>query len=975
MFRRVFVSLCVLAMLASAAGFAATTGRLTGTVKDNEDLSLPGVTVQISSDKLIGGPQVAITGGEGGFAFNLLPVGLYTVTATLAGFQTATGQVRVNLDSTASVEFVLRPDQFVGEVVVEATVPVVDTTQVNSQQVFDQDFLQNAAVGASGRDYLSILSQAAGVAGSGNASVYGGSLSDNSYLIDGMNTTDPVTGTFGTNFNYDAIQEVSFQTGGFEAEFGQATGGIINLVTKSGGNDFSGSLDIRYRDQSFSENGRHFDRDEQKSSFEDYSVTLGGPILRDKLWFFVSGEHVDTKRQPVNALFHRNYQGENFIGKLTWQMVENHRAVFKISGDPAEIPGVNASEFVLPSGARQQDQGGTNSSFELNSVLSDSLLLNVRVAFNRGYIQSFGANSPESASAHYNNDTGILSGNSFGNSDDNRDRDQYAASLTYFLDNFGGSHEFKVGIEYNKLMYSSIYFYNGGGYFTDRGAEGIDFIDLNGDGYNNEYVTLLEPEEEVKNPINSNGDITTFFVQDSWRPISNLTIKPGLRYEDVRLDNHMGDQIADMEEWQPRFGFAWDIKGDAKWVFRGSWGRFMDPTALSLPDIASGVTRITHPYNTLEYYCNQTNGHLCSVDDLPPSWDTMEWTNWDGIQYTLIDNRNETTVYNPSQTIDQVGLGNLNAPYADELILAIETQLAPETSFELTYVNKETTDFFDDTCSNNTWMWSDDPMPSLDDPSTWTTASGCEFYMITNVPTYYRKYKALIGKFETRGDWWHLLVSLTNSSSRGNTAINALNYQPPSGDYFPLNFINEKGYLPDHRKNRLKVSGYALLPWDITVGLDGYWSDKGHITPYSTVDNLADAPEAAMDFYGVSDDILQYIYSGDGILLSGYGISLAPRGSVKTKPIWNVDLQISKAFRIKQVDLSVVLAIYNVVGRELDSYFNSTAFWQNEDYGEPVVIGQHPTTGEDIINYYVPIGKPLNYTLPRRYELGFRVEF
>jgi hypothetical protein len=250
MFRRILIALCVVGLLAASVGEAVTTSRLRGTVRDNQGIALPGVTVQISSPSLIGGPQVAISGGEGGFVFNLLPVGMYTVEASLVGFQTVAAEVRVNLDREAQVDFNMIPEQFEGEVIVEAIVPVVDTAQVNTQEVFDQEFLQQAAVGTAGRDYLSIISQAAGVAGSGNASVMGGTVGDNSYLIDGLNTTDPLLGTFGTNFNYDAIQEISFQTGGFEAEFGQATGGIINLVTKSGGNEFSGSFDIRYRDQS-----------------------------------------------------------------------------------------------------------------------------------------------------------------------------------------------------------------------------------------------------------------------------------------------------------------------------------------------------------------------------------------------------------------------------------------------------------------------------------------------------------------------------------------------------------------------------------------------------------------------------------------------------------------------------------------------------------------------------------------------------
>ena len=161
MLRRLLVSLSVVMLLGVSVSFAATTGRMAGTVMDNEGVALPGVTVTIQSDKLIGGPQMAITDVDGRFMFNFLPVGAYTVEANLPGFQPATAEgVRVALDRVATVEFRLIPEQFGGEIVVEATVPVVDTAQVNSSQVFDENFLQNAAVGTAGRDYLSIIGQA-----------------------------------------------------------------------------------------------------------------------------------------------------------------------------------------------------------------------------------------------------------------------------------------------------------------------------------------------------------------------------------------------------------------------------------------------------------------------------------------------------------------------------------------------------------------------------------------------------------------------------------------------------------------------------------------------------------------------------------------------------------------------------------------------------------------------------------------------
>jgi hypothetical protein len=988
--RRVLVSLCVIALLASAAGYAATTGRLNGTVKDNEGLALPGVTVQITSVNLMGS-QVAITGGEGTFNFAALPVGMYTVEASLVGFQGAVGEVRVSLNRTGSVAFTLVPEQFADEIIVEATVPVVDTAQVNTQQIFDQDFLQNAAIGTAGRDYLSIISQTAGAAGGGNSSVFGGTSSDNNYLIDGLSTTDPVTQTFGTNFNYDAIQEVSFQTGGYEAEFGQATGGIINLVTKSGGNDFSGSLDIRYRDQDFGENGDHFDKDDQASSAENYSMTLGGPILRDKLWFFVSYEYVNTKRQNVGAQFVREYDGQNYIAKATWQIANSHRAVIRYSGDPADIPGANSSQFVEPAASYTQEQGGAIWGAELNSVLSESLLLNVKGGINRSNLDGGPTNGTRNESVHYNQDTLITSNNYWETFTGDRDRDEFGANLSWFLDDFAGSHEFKFGAELSLQSFTEADWRNGAGFIYDQGASDVIFDDLNGDGYYNEYVSVEEvvvgeipgynPDGslnqaalDVQRSVKTTGDVTTFFAQDTWRPTPNLTIKPGIRFDNVALDNAVGERVADMDRWQPRFGVAWDISGNAKYVARASWGRFMDPTALTIATFANGLDDIRHEYDTMEHLCNA--GFPCDRAFLETLFQTesIDWTNGEGFNYVLFDTRG-TTIYEPAQTVDQAGYGSLETPYADELILAFEMQVAPETSFEITYVDKETKNLIEDTCSNNNWVWdSSVPAPDIDDSSTWTTSSGCTHYVIANHNYLYRDYNAIIGKFETRGDWWHGLFSWTHSESKGNNESTAAwSYARGDIDTFPVNFTNIKGYKSDHREDRLKASGYMLLPGSWTIGLDGYWSSAGHITTQSTCAAYSGASQEVRDFYGIGNEYDE-MCNFEGGVWGGYDIFLEPRGNTVTKSTWNMDLSVSKAFTVGPTDMSLIFSVYNLFDRELDNTFNGTAFRVTDEdsgLGEPV----YSESSGELINYYIPIGQPLSYRLPRRYELGFRVTF
>ena len=969
MVRRVTVTLCLVALLASAAVFAATTSRMTGEVYDNEGQPMPGVTVQISSDKLIGGPQVAISDANGRFTFNLLPVGMYTVEANLVGFQPVTGQVQVALDRTAQIIFNMIPEQFGGEIEVSARVPVVDVAQVNSSVTFDEQFLQKAAVGSANRDYLDMIGKAAGVAGSGNASVFGGSSSDNSYLIDGLNTTDPTTGTFGTNFNFDAIQEMNFQTGGFEAEFGQATGGIVNLVTKSGGNEFSGSLDIRYRDQNMTENGDHYDRDEQDTLYQSISGTLGGPILRDRLWFFGSLEKVDTSRQNQDVRFPREFDGWNYIGKLTWQVADSHRAVLKYSGAPADV--TLWSDIYTDISARgNQYQTSDIWQGELNSVLSESVLLNASVGFFSNEINAGAYNDDTETSGHSLRveDRSLVAPQDFpyfyhsypSTSLNDRFRDEYRVNTTVFVDDFLGSHEFKLGAEYSDMQFDIASWYNGGAFIYDQldgsAPGGYQFQDINGDGYFNAWMTLKEPLETARDTTTSTGDILTFFAQDAWRPHPNVTVKPGVRFDNVGLANHIGEAIADMDSWQPRLGIAWDITGNSKYVLRASAGRFMDPTALSIPSFASGVTEIYHDYNTMEFYCNATRGLLCDPDDFPASFgDPIFFTSGEGNQYVLFDNRTEPTIYDPAQTLDQAGVGHLETPHSDQYIIAFETQVARDTSIELQYVNKRTENIIEDTCSNNSWAWGDGERPSLDDPSTWTTGAGCEFFMITNFEDFYRDYEAFILQAETRRERFHLLASWTYSDSYGNTANGALqSYATELADFYPVHFFNREGNLPDHREHRFKLNGYYLFPRNWTVGFDGFYSSAGHQTVFSTCANLqnADPDDPLFAQFGTShSDLVSYCSTGDGAFLGTTDIFISERGAYETKSIWQLDVQASKTWNLNKFDITAVFTVYNILDNEADQSFNTEAFVSRE------------------------VGETVTWWLPRRYEVGFRIEF
>jgi hypothetical protein len=178
----------------------------------------------------------------------------------------------------------------------------------------------------------------------------------------------------------------------------------------------------------------------------------------------------------------------------------------------------------------------------------------------------------------------------------------------------------------------------------------------------------------------------------------------------------------------------------------------MDPTTLNIASMASGVVTENYAqYGTLEYFCNASRGNWCTVEDLPASLQALafDWTDWEGTEYTLINNRSESTS-EPSLTLTETGLGELQAPYSDQLILAYETQVAPQVALEVTYVNKSGEDLIDDTCAaiRGPGMASSRPRR----PSTWTRQ--LQRWLIVNMPTYERLTPASSGRGAQAGAGW-----------------------------------------------------------------------------------------------------------------------------------------------------------------------------------------------------------------------------
>lgn len=889
------------ALTASSLFAATTTGQLKGKVVDASGAALPGVTVTVTSPSQIGGPKVTVTGADGSFTFPALVPGEYKLNASLDTFQPLERDaVQVRLDRTTEIQITLgQPTTETIEVTAEA--PVVDPEQVATAQTFTTQYLENAAIGSANRSYQDVLTQVGGVAlqagAGGNPSVYGSTLGENAFLVDGIDTTDPVTATFGTNFNFDAIQEISFLTGGFEAEYGRATGGVVNVLTKSGGNEFSGTADVRYKGDSFTQSGDHFDPDTESSKKIVPGATLGGPIVRDKLWFFLADQYNDSKTREAFETATERFKGNYYLGKLTWQINPSWQAALKHTGDPADIDNSNISIGIAPEAATFQEQGGTITQAEASGVLTPSLLWEGKAARNRQKLNAFPETRNFTAAGHFDLGTGLQTGSSGNAQFSHRDRDELRTSLTYFTE-AAGSHEFKGGLERANLDFDSRNFNPAGFFYYDYAAVIGPYI-----------LLVTDPNPPT---THSSGKLNTAYLQDSWHLSDRLTAQLGVRYDQVSFDNNAGNQVADMDKWQPRLGLAWDVLGDATTVASVSWGRFMHPSATTLPSFARTDSTPTSVYvscslvgATSREECEQFFGPTISdpENDDPNGWFL------NSVQ---------------SSTPNQIQPG-LKPTYAEELIVRLERQLLPKTSVTLTYVDKDTYDIFEDTCIGNAV---DGPSPTAD----------CSTFMMANLgdDILRRDYRGGIVTFETRAvDWLHLLASYTYSKSRGS-----VEYTQNAGadfDHFPEHYVNTYGYLSDDRRHRVKLNGYALLPWDLTAGVDAFWSSAAAFNHIQTPSQFAD---------------------GSG----GYGTEyLEPRGSRRGKPNYQVDVELKKGFTFGAVRAQLIGTVFNLFGSE-----RVTGLCERDtctlEAGTP---NQHS----------VGFLEPTAFQLPRSFEVGVRFEF
>ena len=331
-------TLLVAALVAVAApSFAqpAQTGTISGEIKDATGAVLPGVTVTITSQDR-GFARDTVSDGTGRYVFPAVPIGLYTINATLQGFETGTATDNlVEVEKTTSVPFVMSVGALTDTVQVVGETPIVDPTTVTATTRLSRDEFEKLPVG---RSYQALTGAAPGVVGTGNVNSAGALTTANLFVIDAVDTTDPTTGTFGTNLNFEAIQEVSVLTSAVGAEYGRAQGAIVNVITKSGTNRFEGSFKYLFANDEWNAQNSTVNQITNASlervKFDKvnptYSFAGGGPIWKNRAFFFATWELIQAtspQRQTAGSVpedFQQVREDKYSNVRGTFQVREGH---------------------------------------------------------------------------------------------------------------------------------------------------------------------------------------------------------------------------------------------------------------------------------------------------------------------------------------------------------------------------------------------------------------------------------------------------------------------------------------------------------------------------------------------------------------------------------------------------------------------------------------------------------------------------
>lgn len=977
--RRLSVLVLALTLIPAAWAEAQTTGRIVGTVEDTQGAAVPGVTVTVSSPALQG-IQTQTTDQTGNFRFVALPVGTYMVKAALTGFKTIEQpNVMVRLDQTVTLTFKLEVATRTETVTVTASTPTIDTTSTTAGIVVGPEFFQRLA-GA--RDFYGVTRFAPGTTTDAvGPAFYGSSGAENQYIIEGLNTTGVELGSKGKTLNQDFIQEVEVKSGGLTAEYGRVTGGIVNVVTKSGSNVFRGSI------FGFAEGGGLFADDNTRdkrpvttttvtnlSGQWDTGAQLGGYFVKDRAWFYgtINRDSASVETTVIRALdapgspaldsvIPTDASSNLWATKFTFSPGQGHSLNLSAFGDPTTtdgaIFGIAGPESTWKG---ERKTGGTDVILRYDGTLASKLAFQGIYARHKEKEENFGPGRTIAQQLDLTVNPNAITGGFGFFQDQEFTRDVLKGDATYFF----GNHEIKGGADWEHLQAVNQNFNGGAGqriyklpctgvfpapcragsipiaqgfYYRHR-----FYVDDLAPGYDRDdpstwtFAVPLVSEPESHN--------ISFFAQDSWRAGGGLTINAGIRweYQDVRArvdaEGKNPTAFSLKDNWAPRLGFVWDVTQDGRSKLYASYGRFYESIPMDINIRAFG--------GEVQCFCYNTSA------------DPAQWQPNSAVR--------ATSLLGGEEPVDP----NLKGQYLDEFLVGYEREVAKDFVVGAKFTYRDLGRVIED------FLIIDEGSYFIANPGE-GIGSKMTFYDYSTVDA--PKAKRTSTAFEVTArkrfsDNWQFLASAVFSKLEGNydgtfqVSTGQLDPNINSAFDYADFLVNADGRLSNDRNVQVKLDGSYEFSTGamkgLNLGASFHW--------------LAGTP---LNAYGYS------------FLYQNWEYYLAPRGSLGRGPAdWEADFHASYPVRLgSRARLNLIADIFNIFNRQsttlLDERFNLPSHGDcagisdcNGDNGwatQPGTLTPLGSLSDPRNNAPNPdyLKKGLRFTAPFSLRLGARITF
>ncbi|HEY7497890.1 MAG TPA: TonB-dependent receptor [Vicinamibacterales bacterium] len=964
-------ALTAVAFMTTSAFAQTPTGSISGRVTDSGGLAVPGATITIQSPNLQG-TRTAVTSGNGDYLLPALPPGPYTVTVELSGFATTKQTRDVGAGQPVTVDVTLRPASLSEVVTVTARTDAFTNT-VQASTNIQQELLSTLPTA---RTLLSAvnLSPAVHATGPSNAVTIGGAMSfENLFMLDGVQITDNIRGTPFAIFIEDSIQETTVSTSGISAEYGRFTGGVVNAITKSGGNQFSGSLRTTFTNDDW-RTVSPFDEPKTSDTVPTYEFTLGGPILKNRTWFFGAGRFFDKSEANETGFTRLPFTFENdekrFEGKITQAIAPGHN----IRGTYAAVRETEKNN-VWPSAQEVMDLRSLHTrqvpqdrlSVHYSGTLKPNLFVEAQYSARKFSFENSGGTSTDLIEGTVLRDqlTGAWwwSPNFCGVcGPERRDNDNLFLKGNYFWSTRRGSHNVAFGYDTFNDRRKGDNHQSGSDYHVWASETIIE----NGTVYpviaGNDFSTYI-----IWWPISEASQGTNFrthalFANDSWSANKHVTVNLGLRWDKNDGKDAVGNLVANDSAFSPRVGLVYDPVGDGKWTMHASYAKYVAAVANSIADSASpGGTPSIIAYFYQGPGINTAAGAPLVASDAALR-QVFNWFNANG-------GTGRRPFFTSIPGVKVQFRDSLKSPHAKEFATGLSRQIGGRGAIRADFVYRNFDDFYAERVDTSTGQVSD------------TSGNVLDLVLVENTNVNDRKYTALSTQVNYRfGTRINLGGNYTLSRLWGNVNGETINSGPVTSsvlsypEFINLDWFAPEGDLSADQRHRVRLWGTVRLPMSERLGslTLGALEQINSGTPYGALGSIRTGPYVNDPGYAEPPDTVGYWFTD--------------RDAFRTENMFRTDLSLNYGYRLGgKTELFGQVQVLNLFNQfqlfNLGSNaINTTVLTAVDDPDRFQTFNPFTTQPVQGVHwdYDDRFGEPTGaaaYTLPRTFQFALGVRF